>query len=207
MTSVISIVLLIVASVCLLGAIVFIIRGLTSRQTGFHGAYGVQQQEARQSMLVDYYRGGFLLLLALILFGISGISLVRSGSQEEPTSVPVNNPVTPTLPPHTSTPALSPTVVTPASSPTSPINSPTPAATDTATPTQTPVVPSAVVNSPNGLWLREAPGGTEELELIPDGTVLELLAGLESVDGAEWQLVRTPIGTDGWVAVEFLVYQ
>jgi hypothetical protein len=68
-------------------------------------------------------------------------------------------------------------------------------------------VDTAVVNSPNGLWLREAPGGTQEVELIPDGTVLILLPGLETVDGTEWQQVRTPAGNEGWVAVEFIIYQ
>ncbi len=207
MTPIISIVVLIVATVCLLGAIVFLIRGFTSRQSGFHGAYGVQQQEARKGMLVDYYRGGFFLLLAIILFGIFGLSFIRNGTPEESTPIPAENLATPTMPSITSTPSISPTVFTPVSSPTSPINSPTPVATDTVTPTQTPAVPSAVVNSPNGLWLREAPGGTQQLELIADGTVLILLPERESADDTEWQLVRTPAGNDGWVAVDFLVYQ
>lgn len=207
MMPIISIVLVVVASVCLLGAIVFLIRGLTSRQSGFHGPYGVQQQEARQDMLVDYYRGGFLLLLAIVLFGIIGLSLIRTGTPEESKPVPAEDLVSPTIPPQTSTPSIPPTVLTPMSSPTSPINSPTPDATDTTTPNQTPAVPSAVVNSPNGLWLREAPGGTQQLELITDGAVLILLPDRESADDTEWQLVRTPAGNDGWVAVDFIVYQ
>jgi hypothetical protein len=37
--------------------------------------------------------------------------------------------------------------------------------------------------------------------------VLTVLAGREVVDGFEWQQVRTPAGNEGWVAVEFIVYQ
>jgi hypothetical protein len=55
--------------------------------------------------------------------------------------------------------------------------------------------------------LREAPGGTEELELIPDGTELFLEDGLEAVDDLEWQLVTTPSNNLGWVAIEFIIYQ
>ena len=206
MTQFISIALLIVASVCLLGAIVFLVKGLTSRQSGIHGAYGVQQQESRQGMLVNYYRSGFLFLLALVLFGIFGLNFIRTGTYEDSTPIPAENLVSPTTPPQTLTPSIPPTVVTPMSTPTSPISSPTPIATDTAIPTQTPAVPTAVVNSPNGLWLREAPGGTQQLELIPDGTTLILLPDRESANDTEWQLVRAPAGNDGWVAVEFIVY-
>jgi hypothetical protein len=68
-------------------------------------------------------------------------------------------------------------------------------------------VDTAVVNSPNGLYLREAPGGTQEVELIPDGTILIVLEGREVVDGLEWQQVQTPAGNVGWVAVDFIIYQ
>jgi hypothetical protein len=83
----------------------------------------------------------------------------------------------------------------------------TPFPTDTPEPTNTPILPSAAVSSPNGLWLRESPGGVQELELLPDGSVLILLQGLEIADELEWQEVRTPAGNVGWVAVEFIVYE
>jgi hypothetical protein len=73
--------------------------------------------------------------------------------------------------------------------------------------TETRVLSSAIVNSPNGLWLREAPGGTQEVELIAHETALELLQGLETADDIEWQQVRTPAGNEGWVAAEFLIRQ
>jgi hypothetical protein len=55
--------------------------------------------------------------------------------------------------------------------------------------------------------LRETPGGTQEVELIPDGTVLILLSGLETLDGTEWQQIHTPAGNEGLVAVDFIIYQ
>jgi SH3-like domain-containing protein len=69
------------------------------------------------------------------------------------------------------------------------------------------VVATALVNSPNGLWLRESPGGTQEVELIPDGSVLILLPGREVANDSEWQQVRTQAGNEGWVAVDFIIYQ
>jgi hypothetical protein len=68
-------------------------------------------------------------------------------------------------------------------------------------------VPTAIVDSEVGLYLRDAPGGTEEVELLPNGTVLILLDGQETVDGEEWQEVRAPSGNEGWVAVAFIEYQ
>ena len=69
----------------------------------------------------------------------------------------------------------------------------------TPEPSATAELATALVTSPNGLWLREAPGGNEQLELIPDGTSLTLLPGVEEVDGATWQQILTPAGNEGWV--------
>jgi hypothetical protein len=44
------------------------------------------------------------------------------------------------------------------------------------------------------------------LELIPDGTALILMEGVETVENQGWQQVRTPAGNEGWVAVEFIEY-
>jgi hypothetical protein len=82
----------------------------------------------------------------------------------------------------------------------------TPAATATATITPTPE-PSAIVTAPAGLYLRDVPGGTAELELLGEGTVLVLLPGRQTVDDLDWQEVRTPSGLEGWVAADFLDYQ
>jgi hypothetical protein len=199
--------LIILGVVCLIGAVYFILQGFTSRRHVPTKAYGVQQQEARQGMLVNFFRGGLLLIVAIIILGIVGFGILRPTQMIEVPATP--NPPTsaPMVATATSAPTTTPTISTPAVSPTSPINSPTPIPSETLAPTDTPTVPSALVNSPNGLWLREAPGGTQEVELIPDGTVLTLIEGLETVEDQGWQQVQTPAGNQGWVAVEFIEYQ
>ena len=69
------------------------------------------------------------------------------------------------------------------------------------------MIPTAIVVSANGLWLRDSPGGTRELELIPDGATLIVLGGSETVEDSGWQEVETVGGNTGWVAVEFIVYE
>ena len=61
------------------------------------------------------------------------------------------------------------------------------------------------VNSPNGLWLRERAGGTQQLELIAHGEELIVLDGIEIAEELEWRQVRTISGQEGWVAVDFIV--
>jgi hypothetical protein len=156
-------------------------------------------------MLVDFFRGGLSLLVALISLAVAGYGLLRPVQIVDVTSTP-EPPTRVQLATATAIPSMTPTISTPIVSPTSPIDTPTPIPTDTTAPTDTPVVPSATVNSPNGLWLRESPGGTQELELIPDGTVLILIERIETVEGQGWQQVLTPAGNQGWVAVEFIEY-
>lgn len=206
MNSIVNAGLIILGGVCLIGAVYFFLRGLFSRRHVPTKAYGVQQQEARHGMLVNFFRGGLLLTIAIITIGISGFGFFRPVQTVDLTATP--NPPTraPVTATETAVPTTTPTISTPAVSPTSPINSPTPVPSETPVPTDTLVVPSATVNSPNGLWLRESPGGTQELELIPDGAVLILMDGLETVEDQRWQQVRTPAGNEGWVAVDFIEY-
>jgi hypothetical protein len=88
-----------------------------------------------------------------------------------------------------------------------------PLATETPTPdpsiptaTPTPVICRAVVESVNGLRLRDAPGGAE-IDILADGSILTLLTEEEPVDvnGVIWRKVRPVIGEDGWVAEEFII--
>jgi hypothetical protein len=46
----------------------------------------------------------------------------------------------------------------------------------------------------------------EQLEWVLDGTTLLLLPGKQTADEFEWQQVRTPTGLEGWVAVDFIIY-
>lgn len=207
--TIVNIVVLILAILSALTALFFFVRGLRTRGTQPRQPYGVAKQEARQDMQVNFLRAGFMLFITLILLGVYGLV---------PGDGAVNDLVTPTSTAQgeqavTNTPveALEATAT---SEPTTPTPLPTEAIpTTTITPTltlvaatETPDVPTAVVNSPNGLWLREAPGGTQEVELIAHETDLELLTGRETIDDLEWQQVRTPTGNEGWVAAEFLTY-
>lgn len=211
MTAILNIVLPLVAGLFILGAAVSIVRAIRNRSQSGRLPYGVGRQEARREMQIAFLRGGILLVVGLIVLGVYGLSGLPGNASPEvdPAGTP-QPPATMTLPvlPPTNTPTPSPTV-----EPTIPVETPEPPPTastldPTATPTQAPTPqPSAIVNSEVGLYLREAPGGSQELELLPAGTVLILLPGRENVDGVEWQQVRAPSGLEGWVAVDFIVYQ
>jgi hypothetical protein len=180
--------------------------------------YNVGRQQAAVAKRVAYMRGALFLLIALSLALI--FAFLPSGSA--PTEVVVES----TVPMTDSTPtSLSPTAqpspsatLTVAVTPTpddAPLPAPValtavPTATNEPTVTITPTVtatpfitPTVRVNSPNGLYLREAPAGVEEVELLSDGTVLTVLDGFEQVGELAWQRVRTPAGNEGWVAVSF----
>ena len=208
----ISLVLLIIAGVFELAAIVSAVSGLGLRARITSSPYDVGRQENRRTMQVAFIRALVFALLALILFAGYGLSerLENSDTAEpafETTPDATSAVATPdatatdtTLPTATATiePAT-PTATVPAETPT-----PEPTATATITPTPE---PSAIVTAPAGVYLRDIPGGTAELELLGEGTVLVLLPGRETVDDLEWQEVRSPSGNEGWVAAEFLDYQ
>lgn len=213
MSGALNTIILVVASLLILGAIVSAFAALRARARMANAPYGVSRQRLRQSMQINAIRTAALLILALILFGVYGLrarpdeflstepepdftpppDATATVAVEEPTAVP--DTPTPTVPPATATP-------TP----------PAPEATATSPPTEIPTItptsePTAVVTSEVGLYLREAPGGTEQLELLPVGTVLILLDGQETVDDAEWREVRAPSGAEGWVALDFIEIQ
>lgn len=213
MSSVLNAIILVVASLLVLGGILSGVAALRARARMANAPYGVGRQRLRQSMQINAIRTAALIVLALILFSVYGLrarpdellstepepaftpppDATATLAAEEATAVP--DTATPTVPPATAT--TTPTA---------------PAATATSPPTEIPTItptsePTAVVTSEVGLYLREAPGGTEELELLPVGTTLVLLDGQETVDGGEWREVRAPSGAEGWVAVEFLEIQ
>ncbi|MGD8587010.1 MAG: hypothetical protein PVJ75_16785, partial [Chloroflexota bacterium] len=55
-------------------ALFFFLRGMLSRSLQASKAYGVARQEARHEVQVNFLRGGFLLVLTLILLGIYGLT-------------------------------------------------------------------------------------------------------------------------------------
>ncbi len=100
----------------------------------------------------------------------------------------------------------------PTTAPTLAIFPPTAAPTATPdlsipTPTSTPVLRRGVVEGTggSGAYLRETPGGVE-LEILPDGDIVTLLdEPPQQANGFTWLKVRTVIGTEGWVAEDFLI--
>lgn len=206
--SIANIVLLALMVVCGLAAAVFFARGVQMRSTQASRPYDVARQEARHDMQVNFLRAGFLLFLALIFLGIYGLVPGEQGpgedlprAQSTTTATPSRTPTEPSAATIVPEGTLTATIELATLEPTSTVS---PTLTPTAAATQTPAVATAVVNSPNGLWLREAPGGTQQLELIAHETLLELLPGRETAEDIEWQQVRTPAGNEGWVASEFL---
>lgn len=205
-------VLLALAIICLLVALGFLMRAFGARNQAQSAAYSVGRQELRRDMQVDLVRGAAFLLVSLTVWAVFGLSL-------QPGRVDANLSATATVTvasEATSTVTAAPTATstqtpagtnTPAPTPTTPPDIPTQTPSPTPTPTDTPRPPTAIVNSPNGLFLRERPGGVQEVELIADGAELLLLPGRETVADLEWQQVRTPTGNEGWVAVEFIIYQ
>jgi hypothetical protein len=210
---VLNIGLTIAAAICGLAALAYLIRGNQRRQKANAQAYGFGRQEVRHEMLADFMKAFVILLIGLIMLGVVGLS----PQPEPPTPTATTTPsATATMAATateaaTETPTLTPTrevTVEPSPSPTNPLLIPTATATLTPTATATAVPTIGIVNSEVGLYLREAPGGTQEIELLPNGTELTLLPGRETAeDGSEWQEVRTPAGNEGWVAVQFIIYQ
>lgn len=208
MTEVLEIALLALSGICLLGALVFFLQGIQNRQTRSNTDYGVAKQEARHQSMIAFIRAGFALGLALILLAVYGVIKLPDPTDN---NSQLEQPVASRTATATATEIIqqvlpSPIGGTVSETPTSPVLTFTPTPTVTPEPTPTPVVIVATVNSPNGLWLRERPGGSEEVELIPDGTELVVLEGRETADDIEWQQVRTPTGNEGWVAVDFLIF-
>jgi hypothetical protein len=211
---IVSLIVLGLAILCFLVAIVSIVGALQSRSQSTRVTYGVGRQDARRSMRIGLLRGLLIALVGVILLGVFGLTRVASGpavtgsGTRAPSIFSTRVVATETV-----APAGSPTV-TPFSLPTGTATLPPapsatsgpPSATIPPTATETPP-PSAIVSSEVGLFLREAPGGVQELELLPVGTVLILLPGRTTLEGEEWQQVRTPSGMEGWVAVQFITYQ
>lgn len=219
MREVLNWVLPVLGGLSLLAALIFVVRAIFGRHRIGQQAYGFGRQEVRQAIQRDFIYGFMLLVLGLVLMGAFGLSMRLAGGGE-PTAVAVTGVPTPSTtttvrPTMTETAEMTPspsgtaTAVVEPDTPT-PLASATPAETPTIEPTATLSVTlpaTATVNSEVGLYLREAPGGTQELELLPFEAVLTLLPGRETAaDGSEWQQVQSAAGNEGWVAVAFITY-
>jgi hypothetical protein len=161
-------------------------------------------------MLVSFARSTVLLLIAFIIFAIYG--LVPRDSESEPVATATwESAASPTLV-SSDTPVPSPTTPPTMAAESAASETPDEPVTREVEPTFTPAstlqAKTALVNSFNGLWLRSEPDPEgESLELIPNETVLIVLQEEEPGGQPEWQRVRSPSGLEGWVFIEFIIYQ
>ncbi len=136
-----------------------------------------------------------LILLPVVLIGGALWAMTRSSS--EPDIL---------LPTATPTPAQAPAVITATLS--------APAATFTpmvivATPPPPPLSAGARAEvfgtGADQLRVRSGPGTTyATLQIVPDGTQVQVLEGPSPADGFQWWRVQLPDGTVGWVVGDFL---
>ncbi|HSM55424.1 MAG TPA: SH3 domain-containing protein [Candidatus Sulfomarinibacteraceae bacterium] len=208
----------------IIAAIAAIVSGLQARGSIPTAAYGVGRQETRRTMQVAFFRAAVFGILALILFGVYGLSLapedMLSTEPEPGTTLDPEATETPRTSEVTATPTATetagaegievqaPAETTEAATSAPQVEAATGTPTVAVTPTTTPTpVPVAIVDSEVGLYLRPEPGSTVELELLADGAQLTLLGEQQTVDDVEWQRVRAPSGNEGWVAADFITYQ
>lgn len=196
---------------CFFLAVLFLLQTFQTGSRARRQMYSVERQSMRQNSHRYGILGVIFLVGAFACVGLYGVSALAISQQPTPTPSPTPEP-SPT-PSTTPSPSATPTVtLTPqavmteaTATPTNPAT--TPSATPTLTPTPLPTLPpTAFVNSPNGLYLREAPGGVQQLELIAHQATVILLAGFVTVDELNWQEIQTTSGNTGWVAADFLIY-
>lgn len=217
MTAVLNIVLPVLASFCVVAALVFLVRAFNSRKRIPRQVYGVGQVEARRTMQIGFLRAIAAFVVGALLLGtwagVLTFSPLEPPSEDgqgviptqlqiiAPTETAVSATMTPTV---TMTISASPTTA-PTATNTVPAATETPRPTPTATPTPAPA--TATVSSGVGVYLRAEPTTDgEQIEWVLEGTLLILLPGRVQADEFEWQQVRSPAGNEGWVAVPFIQY-
>lgn len=222
------------AAVCVLASVMFFGRALAARRSYQKGLFGVLRQAERQNMLVRAFSGVGLLVLAFVFVGLGWLvgwwgSTAAMAETADPTPTPlttvVETPavvvVTATFTPEpavSATPAVIATATLAPPPPLLPTGDGSVVATVTATATTTIItttqptvapsptagLPVAVVNSPVvGLYLRTGPGG-EIIERLEDQVAVGLLGEEQTVEGLLWVKVKSPTGSEGWVAADYL---
>lgn len=209
MTDIVKILVPTLAVLFFILAVLSVWQARQARTQSASGVYGLDRLSAHQGMQVAGWRAIIFLLLALIFLSVLGLSL-------RPTDLLATDPEFtpwPTITPLVTEAGVLPTATTGALATATANVLAEPSATAvqlqptaTSIPSATPIR-TALVNSEVGLFLREAPGGTQDVELIPNGSTLTLLPGRETILGTEWQEVITPTGNEGWVAAAFIIYQ
>lgn len=202
MAVIFNVVLPVLAGICIIGVIFFLVRAFSARARVERQAYGVGRVETRQKAQVNIIRAFVALALALLFLGIMAIGPRLAASLPAATATPSP---TAAAPQESPTPTRSATA-TPTRSqptPTSPVPTATPPPPPTATLTPEPL--TATVTSGVGVYLRAEPTVEgSELEYLPDGVTLFVLEGEQTADDLVWQQVQTEEGQVGWVAADFI---
>jgi len=198
-----NIILPILAGISILAMFYFIWRAFASRYKAARQPYNVGRQEALHTAKVNLIRAVFALIVALIFFGVIGVSPRLTEILPEPTTTPPIETRSPT-PRATLVPTATKNITTAEPSLIAPM--PTSSATPLPTSTSTPEPLMATVSSGVGVWLRDEPGvETEQLEWLLEGTIVFVMDRQETVDDLLWQQVQTEDGVTGWVAVDFII--
>ena len=160
----------------------------------------------RPLTLFGYTLGGVILLVGVILLiGLGGAGAVIGAQVGLPTPTPSITP-SPLPPTATYTPTLTPipptATYTPTSTPPPPTDTPTP--TLSPTPSPTPVYAIVEAEVGGGAFVRDEPAG-EIIDLLANGTIVQVLAGREQIDGEVWIQILTPGGSEGWILEILLV--
>jgi hypothetical protein len=210
----------ILTGVSLLFMLYFAWKAFTAYSRTSNETYGVGQQRAKQSMQVNAVWSLLLLVIALILWGVSGLGLGPAEAEILPpvattpaSDAPATEPTTAVNPltTNTPTPTLAPlvTIASDVTITTTDVAAPATLTPAPLGPSPTPInsPQTAVVSSGVGVWLRAQPSTTgEQLEWLLDGTVVTVLPEIQQADEFEWQQVRTLGDQVGWVATDFIVY-
>lgn len=224
--TVLNIVLFLVAGLCAVGAVLFLVRSLAARTGIKKRTYGVERQDARQEMLVYAFASAGLSLMMILFCGLGAVAWLAVGDDDPNTAVleqplptattpaggvaiPLENEVTPSPLPTAEQGAPTATEATaepPSPGPTTESVAPaTPTPLPTVTLEPTPARTTAVVNSPVvGLYLRTAPGG-DIVERLEDQAAVILLGPEQTVDDILWvEVTAESSGNSGWVAADYL---
>ena len=153
----------------------------------------------RPLTILGYTLGGVFTLIGIILLiGLGSAGAVVSMQFALPTPVPT---ATYTLTP-TSTRTLTPVPPTATLTPTL-VPTRTSTATLTVTPTPTPMYAVVRTTDGKGGVIRAEPGGTV-LRSYFDGTLMQVLPGMQTENGVVWVQVRAPDGVEGWMVQRLL---
>jgi hypothetical protein len=165
-------------------------------------------QARRRRVILPPWALVAILVALVILICASLVLIIRAirggGKEETPTPLPA---ITAAASPTATVMLLTPTsAITPTNTVVLPIETPEPTQLPTEIGPGTLVIVQGTVDQ--GLNLREQPTTYARIvDNAPEDTVLTVLEGPREADGYVWWRVRTPNGTEGWGADDWLVLQ